>query len=107
MSSGPEYELVEKPLIDQLQGMDWKYTAGDLDDPTKTFRTSFRDLLLLDDLKDSLRRLNVRDGAPWLDDARMAQACAGLVRIDATKLLEINQKATEVLVKGVPVEGIP
>jgi type I restriction enzyme, R subunit len=106
MSSGPEYELVEKPLIDQLVGMGWTHTVGDVDDPAKTLRTSFRDVFLRKDLDHALRKLNLRDGAPWMDDARVSQAVASLERIGESKLLEINQGSTEVIIKGVPVEGI-
>ena len=106
MSSGPEYELVEKPFIDQLVGMGWTHIVGDIEDPAKTSRTSFRDVLLRNDLESALRKLNLREGASWLDDARISQAMSSLERISAPKLLEINQVATDLIIKGVPVDGI-
>jgi hypothetical protein len=38
MSSGPEFEHVEQPLIDQLISMGWKYTTGNLDDASVTIQ---------------------------------------------------------------------
>lgn len=106
MSAGPECILVEKPLIEQLVGMGWIHTAGDVGDPSKTLRLSFRDVFLKQDLEDALRRLNLKDGQQWLDDARIAQAVASLERVTETKLLEINQVVTERLIKGAAVDGL-
>ncbi len=108
MSSGPEYTNVEQPFIDHLVSMGWKWTTGNVDFPSATGRSSFREVLLLDDLKTALRRINPDDqGKPWLDDARIATAVSAVERISAPKLMEANQVATEVLLKGVPVEGLP
>ena len=38
---GWELEEVEKPLVEQLQGMGWTHMAGSLDVPAATGRTSF------------------------------------------------------------------
>jgi len=68
VSAGPEYEEVERPFVDQLVSMGWKFTTGNPDDPTATGRESFRDVLLLDDLRRALVRVNVNDeGQEWLD----------------------------------------
>jgi type I site-specific restriction endonuclease len=43
MSSGPEFELVERPFLDQLSAMGgWKVTTGNRDFPSATGRESFR-----------------------------------------------------------------
>ena len=108
MSSGPEHNHVEQPFIDQLISMGWKWTTGYLDDPTATGRSSFREVLLVDDLKRALRLINLdAQGKPWLDDARIATAVSALERISKPKLMEANQAATEILLKGIPVDGLP
>ena len=56
MSTGPEYIRVEKPLIEQLVGMGWTHTVGDVDDPTKSLRSSFRDVILKKDLEAMARQ---------------------------------------------------
>ena len=70
MKLGPEYTDVEKPLVDQLVGMGWVYTLGDLADPARTYRDSFHETLLIKDLRTALRTLNLKDGRPWLDPPR-------------------------------------
>jgi type I restriction enzyme R subunit len=107
MSGGPEFLEVEQPFLDQLAGMGWKIITGSLDHPSVTGRESFRDVFILDDLKRALKRINLRDGNPWLDDARAAQAAAALERITALRLMEANQEATELLLRGTSVEGLP
>jgi hypothetical protein len=107
MNTGPEFNEVEQPFIDQLVAMGWEHTPGSLDDPGATGRESFRDVLLLDDLKQALRRLN-RDVhcRQWLDEGRITQAVNALKRLGTAKLLEANQAATELLLKGTEVDGV-
>ena len=107
MTDGPELTLVEQPFVDQLVDMGWKFITGNFDHPTATGRGSFRDVLLLKELKTALRRINLDpDGNPWLDDDRLTQATNALQRLGTSKLLEANQKATELIVKGTQVDGV-
>src|SRR4051812_23946707 len=103
MSHGPEYSLVELPFIDQLTSLGWKHVTGSLDHPSVTGRASFRDVFIESDLRHALRRINLRNGQPWLDDARIAQAVNALTRISAPRLMEANQEATKLLLEGHPV----
>src|SRR5216684_9267570 len=107
MSGGPESVEVEEPFLNQLALMDWNVVTGNLDYPSVTGRETFREVLLKDDLRDALQRINLRDGKPWLDDARISQAVSALERIAAPKLIEANQEATELLLNGIAVEGLP
>lgn len=107
MSGGPEYNLVERPFIEQLTAMGWEYTPGDRKDPGATQRRSFRDVFLYDDLRAALRRINVDpQGKPWLDEGRIVQAINALDRLHSEKLLEANEQATELLLKGTVVDGV-
>ena len=107
MTSAPEFTQVEQPFIDQLVSMGWVYTPGDVDDPAATGRETFREVFLLDDLRAALRRINLDpEGTPWLDEGRIAQAVNALQRPGAAKLLEVNQAATELLLKGTVVDGV-
>ena len=74
--SGPEFEYVENPFLDQLASMGWKVITGSVDHPSVTGRENFREVLIRDDLAKALRRINLRDGKPWLDEARLSQAIA-------------------------------
>lgn len=107
MSSGPEFTGVEQPFFDQLIGMGWRFTSGNTDHPSATGRQTFREVLILDDLKKAMRRLNLDpDGAEWLDEERLTQAANALQRLGAPNLLEANEKATELLLRGTVVDGV-
>jgi len=104
---GLEWDAVERPFVEQLVGLGWRYVEGDLDAPARTGRDSFKDVLQEAPLRAQLRALNLRDGLPWLNDERISQAVAALSRIAAPRLMEANQIATELLLKGITVEGLP
>jgi hypothetical protein len=81
---------------------------GSLDAPALTGRSSFTEVIQEGVLRDQLRALNPGpDGEPWLDNARLSEAVAAITRLSPHKLMEANQKATELLVKGLNVEGLP
>lgn len=104
---GPEYREVELPFIQQLQAMGWGYIEGSIEDPAATGRDSFAQVIQEGVLREQLYRINLRDGKPWLDDERLSQAVGALTRIPATRLIEANQQATELLLKGLSVDGLP
>lgn len=101
-----EKTLVEVPFIAQLKGMGWNHLEGDIDVPYLTERESFRQVLLTGRLRDAIRRINLdENGQPWLDEHRIGQAVSAIERLGANKLMEANQAATELLLKGTVVEG--
>ena len=102
-----EYDLVEKPFCAQLQTMGWQWLEGDTEVPDFTERNSFREVLLKERLAAALRKLNLRDGQPWLDEARIARAIRDLEQSAGHRLMEINQSATELLLKGTVADGLP
>jgi type I restriction enzyme, R subunit len=108
---GWELQAVEKPFVEQLVAMGWRYIEGDIDDPAFTGRTSFAEVVQEATLRRQLRVLNLREvngsGQPWLDDARIAQAVAAITRIPAPRLMEANRAATALLLGGIAVEGLP
>ncbi len=105
---GWELEDVEKPFVAQLQALGWAYTEGSLDTPALTGRSSFIEVIQEGVLRERLRALNPGpDGQPWLDEARLSEAVAAITRLGTHKLMEANQKATELLIKGLTVEGLP
>ncbi|KWF79231.1 restriction endonuclease subunit R [Burkholderia cepacia] len=105
---GWEIEDVERPLVAQLLVLGWSHVAGSLDDPGVTGRTSFAEVIQEGVLRERLGALNVGpDGEPWLDDGRLSEAVAAITRPGVHKLMEANEKVTELLIKGVTVEGLP
>ncbi len=105
---GWELEDVEKPFVAQLQALGWTRVEGSLDAPAVTARASFAEVIQEGVLREQLRALNAGpDGAPWLDEARLSEAVAVITRLGTHRLMEANQKATELLIKGLTVEGLP
>lgn len=103
---GWELEDVEKPFVAQLQGLGWTHIEGRPDDPTVTGRSTFAEVIQETVLRQQLRALNLHDGVPWLDDERLAEAVAAITRPKPAKLMEANQQVTELLLKGITVEGL-
>lgn len=105
---GWELEDVEKPFVTQLLGLGWTHVEGSLDAPAVTGRSNFTEVIQEAMLRTQLRALNPGpDGKPWLDDARLSEALAAITRLGTHKLIEANQKATELLIRGLTVEGLP
>ena len=102
-----EYDLVERPFCEQLKAMGWQWIVGDKDVPDFTERANFREVLLKGRLAAALRKLNLRDGQPWLDDDRIARAIRDLDQAPGHRLMEANQSATALLLKGTVTDGLP
>jgi type I restriction enzyme, R subunit len=114
MTVGPEYTQVEKPLIDQLAKMGWTHLEGappgtvKPTDPRKSARSDFGQVFLEERLRAQINVINRGpDGRPWLDERRINEAVSALTRIAAPSLLEANERATEMLLNGFTVEGLP
>jgi type I restriction enzyme R subunit len=102
-----EYELVERPLCEQLQGLGWQWIEGDTQVAEFTERESFREVFLKARLRKAIRELNLRDGKPWMDEARIDKAIKDLEGVAGHSLMEANQAVTELLLKGTVVDGLP
>ncbi len=105
---GWELDDVEQPFVAQLRDLGWTHVEGSLDAPAVSGRSSFTEVIQEGVLREQLRTLNPGpDGKPWLDDARLSEAVATITRLGTHKLMEANQKATELLIRGITVEGLP
>lgn len=105
---GWELEDVEKPFVAQLQALGWSHIEGSIDDPTVTGRTGFAEVIQEGLLREQMLALNLGpDGHPWLDETRLNEAIAAMTRLGTHKLMEANEKATALLIKGLTVEGLP
>jgi type I restriction enzyme R subunit len=87
--------------------MGWKHTTGSIDEPSVSGRETFREVLILDDLRKALVRINLdAAGKPWLDEARLSEAISPLQRPGVHKLMEANQVCTERVLAGTTVDGV-
>jgi len=103
-----EYTEVELPLLRQLLAMgSWSHIEGSKSDPSASERETFREVVLSRRLRAALRRINLDDdGNEWLDESRVAQAEAALLRPSVLKLIEANQEVTSLLLAGTTVDGM-
>lgn len=109
MSVGPEWEKVERPLLDQLASLGWETLIWSEQQPSDDCgRSSERDVLLEQRLRRSLRQVNLTpDDVEWLDAYRLNVAVADLRSMPAgAKLLEANRASTDLLLCGVTVPGL-
>ena len=102
-----EYTEVELPLLSQLVKMHWSHVEGSKWDASASDRETFREVVLSGHLRSALRRINVDDdGNEWLDESRVAQAEAMLLRSPPLKLIEANQEVTTLVLSGTTVDGM-
>ncbi len=101
-----ESTQIERPFICQLQQPGWDTLEGDTGVPYLTERRTFRQVLLVERLREALRRVNLDEaGHPWLDDARITRAVGRLERPGEPKLMAANREVTRLLIKGTQVRG--
>jgi type I restriction enzyme, R subunit len=104
--STPEYIHVEKPTIDQLISMGWQHIEGDKFNSQITERENFKQVLLIQRLKTVIKRINLDDnGNSWLDDIQVNAVVSQLERLAASRLMEANKAATELLLSGTTILG--
>jgi type I restriction enzyme R subunit len=98
------HDLLTRGLDDDGQlrnsSTDFKRESSDR---TSSFPEDWRTLRL----SAALRKLNLRDGQPWLDETRIAHAVRDLEPASGQRLMEINQSATELILKGTVTDGLP
>jgi len=106
---GPEWEKVERPLLDQLVSLGWDTLIwGEPQPEDDCDRSSERDVLLEKRLSVALWQINFGpDNVEWLDEARINSAIAELRSMPAgAKLLEANRLSTDLLLGGMTVAGL-
>lgn len=99
-----EYTFVEKPFLDQLQALGW--TVIDQGQaiptyPTKSLRTSFREVSLKGEFERSVRSINTTpDGTPWLTDKQLDDLHEELFGSSAKSLVEVNEAVLKLLYRS-------
>jgi len=100
-----EYFHVEKPFLDQLVALGW--TVIDQGHsiipsaPIASLRTSFREWILPEVFRNSVRALNrTPDGREWLTERQLDDLRDQLVRHPSRTLLEANEEVQKLLFKA-------
>ena len=100
-----EYTHVEKPLLTQLAGLGWTpIDQGSQmipQDPAASLRSSFRELILPEVFRGSVRGLNVLpDGREWLTERQLAGLVDDIFRQPGKNLLDANEAVQALLFKA-------
>ncbi|MEQ6166156.1 type I restriction endonuclease [Ekhidna sp. MALMAid0563] len=90
MNNSPEYIHSEKPALELFQQLGYEYINGAFADPREEITTT----ILRDRLKSTIKEIN-----PWINEQNLEKAVYELESIRGNSLMEINQKAWE-LIRG-------
>ncbi len=90
MNNKPEYIFSELPAIALFQEMGYHYFNGEQHQE----RNDITEVILKTRLLDAIKRIN-----PWINDNNLNKAYTLITSVTGTSLMEINQKAWE-LIKG-------
>ncbi len=112
-----EEHYVENPFLAQLQRLGWKIYRQNKDNPEDVkeilrfnssgepiygesvrFRESFREVILEDVLKESIKRIN-----PWIEDDQVNEVVRRITTPTASSLLEVNREIHDLLLENTSV----
>src|SRR5580704_6950190 len=100
-----EYLHVEKPFLSQLAALGW--TVIDQghsfipSDPTNSLRSNFREWILPDVFRNSVRAINrTPHGCEWLTERQLDDLRDQLLRHPSRTLLEANEEVQRLLFKA-------
>ena len=98
-----EYTFVEKPFLTQLHNLGWdiiEHPNGVIPtDPTVSLRNDFKEVMLKDTFKTSLKKINATDsGIEWLNDSQLEELYTVLSEHSHKELLEANKEVFELLI---------
>jgi type I restriction enzyme R subunit len=89
-----EYRFVEKPFLIQLHALGWEVIdqgEGIPKDPAVSHRSDFREVVLKEVFKQSIRKINLTDdGKEWLNDKQLDDLFEELTNQSGKTLLEVN-----------------
>lgn len=99
-----EYINVEKPFLDKLRQIGWEvYDNGSgavPEDPTESFRTSFKQVILKGKFEASIRKLN-----PWITNEQFNYCFEKITEQGNKDLLAANKDIFNYLLKGITLPG--
>ncbi len=98
-----ETTYVEKPFLDQLAALGWQVIDqgnGVPTNPAKSHRSSFREVMLKEVFRQSVRAINTTDeGQEWLTDGQLDDLYDELLNPPGKSLVEINQNVLHYLLR--------
>lgn len=102
-----EYINVEKPFLDKLRQLHWTVIDQGLgvpQEPEKSLRENFKQVLLPKVFKDSIKAINkTDDGREWLTDKQLDEILFEIQNFAGKSLHEANKEIHRLLLKGTSV----
>lgn len=102
-----EYKNVEKPFLDKLRQLGWQVIDQGLgipQEPAKSLRENFKQVLLPQVFKDSIRAINkTADGREWLTGKQLDEILFEIQNFPGKNLHEANKEIHRLLLKGTSV----
>lgn len=102
-----EYINIEKPFLEKLRQLQWQVVdqgIGVPQDPAKSLRNNFKEVVLPAILRQSIRAINkTADGREWLTDRQLDEIAFELQNFAGKSLHEANKEIHRLLVKGTSV----
>lgn len=103
-----EYFNVEKPFLDKLKQLGWQVIdqgIGIPQEPEKSLRKSFKEVILSDVFKESIRKINLTsDGKEWLTEKQLDNILFEIQNFGSKSLHEANKEIHQILIKGTSVD---
>jgi type I restriction enzyme R subunit len=103
-----EYINVEKPFLEKLRQLNWQVIDQGLgipQEPEKSLRNTFNEIVLPKVFKDSIRKINVTsDGKEWLTDKQLNEILFELQNFASKSLHEANKEIHRLLLKGTSID---
>jgi type I restriction enzyme R subunit len=99
VDDGPEGLLSEKPAIEQLVKLGYEYLSGDEVAASSKERNTLKDVVFIDTLTQSLKRIN-----PWINEENLRKVVRELTILPQNSLVEANQFIYNYLVRYTSVE---
>ena len=102
-----EYIHVEKPFLDKLRQLGWQVIdqgIGVPQDPAKSLREHFKQVVLPQVFKDTVKSINkTADGREWLTDRQLEELLSEIQSFSGKTLHEANKEIHRLLIKGTTV----
>lgn len=103
----PEYVNVERPFLDKLRLLGWQVIdqgIGIPQEPEKSLRNNFKQVILPNLFKQSVRSINkTDDGREWLTDRQLDEILFEIQNLSGKTLHEANKAIHRMLLKGTTV----
>ncbi|MEO7489756.1 MAG: HsdR family type I site-specific deoxyribonuclease [Ferruginibacter sp.] len=102
-----EYINVEKPFLDKLHQLGWQVINQGLgvpQEPAKSLRDNFKQVLLPVEFKKAIKKINTTpDGRKWLTDKQLEEILFEIQNFAGKSLHEANKEVHRLLLKGTSV----